>query len=261
MKLMPWSHSTGWSILQQQRPPPDLQVGPGMTRPWPDLKKIKARYQEGWERIYEYNHNRTEFWILCWVTLYIGDKGGSRWQRMRWLDSITNSMDMSLSKFGRQWRTEDLKCCILWGRKESDMIWQLDSNNNMLCIHPLVCMVGCQQRCSNSPFFPASTSFALWLWSSSLWWVESVFYPLNLSGPWDLLWPVQCGGSEGMQVLSWGLESLCMVPGNPYAVVSAGLGQTTRWFQAWLQWLPEVRQPSDTWVIPSKTSHSPVTSG
>ena len=43
-------------------------------------------------------------------------------QRMRWLDGITNSMDMSLSQLQEIVGEEQgsLACCSPWGRKESD---------------------------------------------------------------------------------------------------------------------------------------------
>ena len=43
-------------------------------------------------------------------------------QRMRWLDGITDSIDMSLSKL---WENSEgwggVACCSPWGRKESDV--------------------------------------------------------------------------------------------------------------------------------------------
>ena len=42
--------------------------------------------------------------------LMLGKIKGKRrrgWQRMRWFDSITHSMDMNVSKFQGEWRTEE----------------------------------------------------------------------------------------------------------------------------------------------------------
>ena len=60
-------------------------------------------------------------------SLKAGGEGG--WQRMRWLDGITHSMDMSLSKLRemvKYWQG-NLVCCSLWGCKESDMTEQLNN--------------------------------------------------------------------------------------------------------------------------------------
>ena len=62
-------------------------------------------------------------------TLMLGGIGGRRRrgrQRMRWLDGVTDSMGMSLSKLWELDGQGGLVCCNSWGRKESDMTERLN---------------------------------------------------------------------------------------------------------------------------------------
>ena len=47
-------------------------------------------------------------------------------QRMRWLDGITDLMDVSLSELGVGDGQGGLACCDSWGCKESDTTERLD---------------------------------------------------------------------------------------------------------------------------------------
>ena len=70
-------------------------------------------------------------------TLMLGKIEGRRrrgWQRMRWLDGIIDSMDMSLSAPGVGDGQGGLACCSSWGRKESNMTEQLNWTALTSCV-------------------------------------------------------------------------------------------------------------------------------
>ena len=63
--------------------------------------------------------------------------------RMRWLHSITETMDMNLENSGRCKGQGGLACCSPCDRKELDMTWQLNNNNIYINTHThtYICML------------------------------------------------------------------------------------------------------------------------
>ena len=94
-----------WKILEE------MGISDHLTSLWETCMQ-KLQYFGSWKQ----RANSLE------KTLKLGTIEGKRWQRMRWLDSITDSMGMRSEQIPRDTEGQrSLACCSPWGRKESDM--------------------------------------------------------------------------------------------------------------------------------------------
>jgi len=103
-------------------------------------------------------------------SLMLGGTGGRRRrgrQRMRWLDGITDSMDVCLSELRDGDPQGGLACCDSWGPKESDTTEQLNWTELSTHASPWYCLL---------PFFIMLAYLSFWeIYLMSLFRLENLY--------------------------------------------------------------------------------------
>ena len=95
-------------------------------------------------------------------TPMLGKTEGSRrgWQRMRWLDGITDSVDRNLSKLWEAVKERSLAWCSPWGHRELDRTERLNSKTKWVNTQYLARCGGeageCEGIPGNSEFKPGA---------------------------------------------------------------------------------------------------------
>ena len=85
---------------------------------------------------------------------------------MRWVDGITNSVDVSLSKLRDGERQRSLACCSPWGHKDLDMPLVIEQKKVRLVkamVFPVV-MYGCESWTVKEAEHQRIDAFELWCW-------------------------------------------------------------------------------------------------
>ena len=115
---------------------------------------------------------------------------------MRWLDGITDSMNMSLSSLGVGDGQGGLVCCSPWGHKELDTTWQL--NNNQFC-HSFP-----SKKQTSFNFMGAVTMVIIWL-------------AITANQNYFFFWMCVCGGN----IYGYSLQDFTMTLALKYIKISA----------------------------------------
>ena len=114
----------------------------------------------------------------CWVRLRAGEKG---WQKMRWLDGITDSMDRSLSKLQKIVKDREARHAADHGVKQSDTTEQLNNKRVWFSrsgVKPEILIHF--QYCLPSEDIAAG--------SQTTHWVEDIYYCNNTYQIWWMVW-------------------------------------------------------------------------
>ena len=88
--------------------------------------------------------------LWCWEGLGAGGEGDDK--RMRWVDGITDSMDVGLGELREFVMDGGLVCCGSWGRKESDTTERLNWTEHLrlgtfqYVYYTLLCVCVCNLR-------------------------------------------------------------------------------------------------------------------